>query len=504
MAMIKRIVFLTIFWIVVVSCCSGIAGCSFYFFQETSSKRAAQISGVLRVHPTNPRYFIDDSGRAIYLSGHQMFFDLQDRKAATYGGQIGIDWKWYLQFLTDRNLNYIRNWTTFAFTASPAGVDPLPYRRVNGYGYANDGGLKFDLNQFNPVFFDRMRSRAIDLGNRGIIISYMLFDVYGFESRKNPGVGLNQVFNEGNNINGVDAKDLSFFFSPSPEVMRLQKAYVNKVIDTVGDLDNVFFEVANEMGAISWQLEMINHIKTYEARSKKHLILYSPAGLLEDGANYHSSSIAEALTSGASVFSVAGGWADYVNDPPVNTWGMPAIIDIDHIFWREYSVEENIRIPWKAFTRGYHYALYDAPFEVPETETAEWDMKRRGAGGTVTYANKIDLANMEPSTVVSSTRFALAKAGSEYLVYAPGGGSFTVDVQAGTYDYEWFNTRTAAIVSTGPITTLGRSHSFTPPFDGDAVLYLRVRREWSPNGGILPQALYIERNKSAPASSHHK
>jgi len=40
---------------------------------------AAQASagGLLRVHPDNPRYFTDDSGRAIHLAGHQWFNDLQ-------------------------------------------------------------------------------------------------------------------------------------------------------------------------------------------------------------------------------------------------------------------------------------------------------------------------------------------------------------------------------------------------------------------------------------------
>ena len=35
-------------------------------------------AAVLTVHPKNPRYFADGSGRAIYLGGHQMFVDLQD------------------------------------------------------------------------------------------------------------------------------------------------------------------------------------------------------------------------------------------------------------------------------------------------------------------------------------------------------------------------------------------------------------------------------------------
>jgi hypothetical protein len=47
--------------------------------------RAAPASSPLRVHPTNSRYFTDGttnadgSLRGIYLAGHQIFVDLQDR-----------------------------------------------------------------------------------------------------------------------------------------------------------------------------------------------------------------------------------------------------------------------------------------------------------------------------------------------------------------------------------------------------------------------------------------
>jgi hypothetical protein len=34
--------------------------------------------GVLRVHSDNPRYFTDDSGRAIYLTGAHTWANLQD------------------------------------------------------------------------------------------------------------------------------------------------------------------------------------------------------------------------------------------------------------------------------------------------------------------------------------------------------------------------------------------------------------------------------------------
>ena len=39
----------------------------------TSSANAYGINGPLRVHPTNPRYFTDDSGHVIYLTGSHMW-----------------------------------------------------------------------------------------------------------------------------------------------------------------------------------------------------------------------------------------------------------------------------------------------------------------------------------------------------------------------------------------------------------------------------------------------
>jgi len=61
---------------------------------------------------------------------------------------------------------------------------------------------------------------------------------------------------------------------------------------------------------------------------------------------------------------------------------------------------------------------------------------------------------------------------AEYLVYQPSSGSFWVNLAAGTYDYEWFNSDVGAVASTGSITVRGGNSSFTPPFGG-AVLYLK-------------------------------
>lgn len=110
------------------------------FFSRTGT-------GLLRVHPSNPIYFTDDSGRAIYLAGHQIFVDLQDNtfgNNTTYNQQAELDWRWYLQFAKARNLNYLRNWTLMSTGCGVplqcAVAYPMPYKRIPGSGNANDWG----------------------------------------------------------------------------------------------------------------------------------------------------------------------------------------------------------------------------------------------------------------------------------------------------------------------------------------------------------------------------
>jgi hypothetical protein len=66
--------------------------------------------------------------------------------------------------------------------------------------------------------------------------------------------------------------------------------------------------------------------------------------------------------------------------------------------------------------------------------------------------------------------------GAEYLVYAPSGGAFTVNLSAmssaRTLNVEWFNPATGVSIPSGTVPAGSTARSFTPPFSGDAVLYL--------------------------------
>jgi hypothetical protein len=108
-----------------------------------------------------------------------------------------------------------------------------------------------------------------------------------------------------------------------------------------------------------------------------------------------------------------------------------------------------------------------------------WENFRNNLGYILRYSRKLNLANVAPRSSLSSTHYCLAQTppvGAEYLVYAPAGGSFKIDLSAMPASrmlaVEWFNPATGTTISQSPITAGSSAHSFSPPFSADAVLYV--------------------------------
>ncbi|MCK5226536.1 MAG: discoidin domain-containing protein, partial [Planctomycetes bacterium] len=99
---------------------------------------------------------------------------------------------------------------------------------------------------------------------------------------------------------------------------------------------------------------------------------------------------------------------------------------------------------------------------------------RKYLGDILRYAERVDLALMTPQGSLSSTKYCLANPGSQYIIYQPDSGQFSVNLFAGTYNYEWFNPTTGAVKGSGTINAPNGNKNFIPPFNGDAVLYLSV------------------------------
>jgi hypothetical protein len=254
----------------------------------------------LIVSPTNPRYFSVKRGnyeRPVYLTGANLWNNLSDGAGLGSCDQPGpsFDWTAYLDFLASHRMNFVRGWrwehVKFRLTpdldsGGPYCVSPQPWART-GAGTAYDGGPTFDLATFNQAYFDRLRARIIEAGDRGVYVSVMLFEGFCLHLCDDDTIIAGHPFDGRNNINGIDIDSIEDYQSASvsASVLALQRAYVRKVIDTVHDLDNVLYEVANESwtGSVSWQYDVIRYVKRYETakRHEKHPIGMSaiwPAG----------------------------------------------------------------------------------------------------------------------------------------------------------------------------------------------------------------------------------
>jgi chitodextrinase len=442
--------------------------------------------GLLRVDPVNPRYFTDGSGKAILLTADHTWYTLVD--SGPTDPPPAFDYAAFLSLLKANSVNLFRMfaWEETRWsegTTTPWFRSPLPFLR-SGPGTALDGKPRFDLTHFNQDYFDRLRQRIIQAGDAGIYVAVQLFEGFSVADKGYPG-GSSQSpwpghpFNRSNNINSIngdsngDGQGYETETLQDAAVTSLQEAYVRKVIDTVGDLDNVLYEIANEsngcMGSVAWQNHLINYIHTYEAgKSKQH-----PVGFTTP---WPCGSMTDLLASNAEWISPNGDLG-YETNPPETSGQKVILADTDHI---SYPRGDRAWM-WKSVTRGLNVAFMD-PYDC----TAEWSPSgctfaananlRANLGYAQRYARRMNLRLMTPQTSLSSTGYLLASPAAsvaEYLAYAPSGGSFTVDLSlsTGTFAVEWLDPEDGT-VSSGGYVAGGGVRTFITPFAGDAVLYL--------------------------------
>lgn len=100
-------------------------------------------------------------------------------------------------------------------------------------------------------------------------------------------------------------------------------------------------------------------------------------------------------------------------------------------------------------------------------------------GHTRRLAERLNLPSMRPRPEFASTGYCLVQPGKEYVVYQPKANErFTVELIAGTYRYEWLSpAQQGQTGETGRLEALDGLRAFKPPFDGDAVLYLKAATE---------------------------
>ncbi|MEK7571624.1 MAG: DUF6298 domain-containing protein [Patescibacteria group bacterium] len=448
---------------------------------ETSVHAVEPMSSPLIVNPANPRYFTDASGKSVMLAGMHTWTNLQDGvTGSTQDPPPPFDWNGYLTKMQQYGHNVIRLWS-HEYADTNCGNDtphlsPWIYERT-GPGTDLTGKPKFDLTKFNQAYFDRLKQRVDEAQAKSIYVDIMFYHgIWSTQQCRWDGI----PFNGANNINGIDVPVVTgtpngygygskLHSLQDPAVVDLQKAYIRKVLDTVNDNNNVLFEISNEdwgsEANTAWQYELINYIKQYElTKPKQHPVGMTPSWNRTNTDTFNNPGVWMSPCDCKNQPDDGNGGEPYVSNPPAATGNKVVLVDTDHIFGQGGDAVW----VWKTFTRG-HNILY----MWDETVT---DALSGGAlhamGDVIAYSKKIDLNTTVPHGELTSTAYALVNPGSEYLVYQPGSGGFTVDVGAGSYTVEWFNPVTQATQAASTISG-GSTMTFTPPFSGAAVLYLR-------------------------------
>lgn len=444
--------------------------------------------GPLRAHPANPRYFADGTGRAVYLTGAHTWDNLQDMGEADLPPPFDFDA--HLDWLVQRHHNFIRlwrwelvSWDTAANdkkTAKRLKAAPHPWART-GPGPALDGQPRFNLDQFNEAYFQRLRTRVAAARERGIYVSVMLFEGWGVQHVTDAWQA--HPFHPRNNVNGLDGdadgdgRGLEVHMLRVPAVTRVQEAYVRKVIDTVNDLDNVLYEISNEAGAYAteWQEHFIQFIHHYErSKPKQH-----PVGM-----TFQYSRDPKQRGTNTNLFQSSADWIspnpeagrfNYRTNPPPADGRKVILADTDHL----WGIGGDVAWVWKSFLRGLNPLFMD-PYQqgvLQKGTDATWEPVRRAMGVTRRLADRVNLAAMTPRGKLASSAYCLAHPGQEYLVYLPTGGEVSVNLSdaAGAFRVEWIH---PADGRTTPADSAagGTARTFKAPFDGGAVLHLKSQQ----------------------------
>jgi hypothetical protein len=196
----------------------------------------------IAIHPENPRYFLFRGKPRVLITAtehygsvinRQFDFDKYLNDAAKNGMTLTRTFLLYRELQTSRNPSS---------PCKPESPDYLaPYPR-SGPGKALDGEPIYDLDQWNPEYFERLQRFLQAASDRAIVVELTLFS----NSYSNPVWALNPL-NAANNKQKVGKGQWWQYTTLCDRALvERQKAFARKVVQETCRFDNVYYEVCNE------------------------------------------------------------------------------------------------------------------------------------------------------------------------------------------------------------------------------------------------------------------
>ncbi len=426
----------------------------------------------LALHPENPRYFLFRGRPTVLVASGEH-----------YGSVVNPDFDYvrYLATLEAAGLNttrlflgdYVEASGAFGIvddTIAPApGRVLAPWARSTTPGYAL-GGARFDLDRWDPAFFERLHGFVREAGRRGIVVEVVLFFV---------GPGWNESpMNPRNNVNGLpDVGAKGYLRLDSAPLLARQEAYVRKVVSEINRYDNLFFNLCNEPwfynqerpGFVSqapaetkaWIERVAEWVVDEETKlGRRHLL-----GV--DVSNQGSVVEAKDLAGPFRALSVFTFHYDGNADSVRLNSGLPRAIGFNETGFNGTGDDAYRTQGWNyMLSGGSLYGHLDFSFTVghedgtavPRFATALYDgggsaALRAQLAVLLRFVHSLPLERMRPDDAVvvggADSWRALAAPGEAYAFWLPGCGPLQVALALppGAWRYDWVDPVTGAVTS---------------------------------------------------------
>ncbi len=181
-------------------------------------------------------------------------------------------------FLLYRELQSARNPCSPVKPESPDYIAPWPR---TGPGKAMDGEPKYDLDRWNPEYFERLHRFLSAASKRGIVVELTVFSNTYADN-----IWALNPLRDKNNLQGIGGVEWPDYTSlRDVKLVARQSAYVRKIVGETSNYDNIYYEVCNEPGGgvtnhvtpadvDSWQETMAETLRgELRKLNRKHLLM---------------------------------------------------------------------------------------------------------------------------------------------------------------------------------------------------------------------------------------
>jgi hypothetical protein len=420
-------------------------------------------------------------------------------------GGTNFDQKAYLDALAGRGINAVLLWSYRATSAPRQRGDPrVGYDAPESWPWkGSPDDRSFDLTAFHQPYFDRLREFVKYAESKDILVILTVQDGWpkqdGFADHPfNAALGNGPLTANRQFVELADYdKELPAVYDPRWTWQRknqfFQERFADKLCSELKDCPNVIFEMFNEGEWYDPELR-----RRHEEHFLRFFRTRTDAPLATNFDHIRSKRYEPRKLAEADILSVHSRWTGYAARLEKEFQAEPARVLVETEPVPSLGGLEPAQKGRPLITLAvlqatvWERALTGTGFVAQNDTSFGWDPRMAMAkhaqfrdqaydvlGHAARFFNQsgVTFWEMAPASHLSSTRLCLARPGVEYVVYAPEGGAFTVDLSAAKgkqLAVRWYDPRKGAFQAGDRIGGGADAQAFTPPFSGDAVLHLQT------------------------------